>query len=174
MMVGVVIVLIVWVGVMIGLSHYQSARIPPLLHYPGTESVKEQLVPNLGWRKYWFKLDQDYPSTAAYDFYAKALVPKGWWLANRVAPGWYRKDEKGKVSDVFTATWVSPDRIYQVDLQMASIVHPKREGKRVISETRDPGLLVYVTMRRSMGPWLLEKEGKSPGRGELDMKGPGK
>ena len=174
MMAGVIIVIIVWVAIMIGLSRYQSTRIPPLLHYPGTESAKEQLVPNLGWRKYWFTLDQGYPSTAPYDFYAKALVAKGWWLANRYTPAWYRKDGKEEASDLFAATWVSPDKVYQIDLQMASKVHLKREGKRVTSEVRDRGIAVYVTLRRSIGPWLVEKEGKSPGRGEIDMKGLGK
>jgi hypothetical protein len=50
-----------------------------------------------------------------------------------------------------------------------------RTGKTITSEQRQPGIEVFVTLRRSMGPWLLETpEKKTPSRDTIELKETGK
>jgi len=163
-----------WVALMVVLARLQSggetSRGPALVHYPGTESVKEQIVPNLGWRKYWFTLKQPYPSTAVYEFYQNELLPKGWRRMGP-EPRWIRKAEKERVRDLFQTMWLSADRVYEIDLQMVSTAEVTRKGEAIATEERRPGIEVYVTLRRAMGPWLLESGGKrEPPPGTIDLK----
>ena len=178
LIVAILVVVVGWALLMVALGKWQSrksvAMMPALLHYPGTESVKEQLIPNLGWRKYWFALDQDYPSTAVYQFYQNELSPKGWRRFG-ATPTWVRVPGKDQARDLFQTVWVSADRVYEIDLQMVSTVDVTTRGTAVTSEKRRPGMQVYVTLRRSMGPWLLQpgKQG-APSPGAIDVKETGK
>ena len=178
LIVAILVVVVGWIALMVVLGKWQNRqaveRGPALPHYPGTESVKEQLVPNLGWRKYWFTLDQDYPSTAVYQFYQSELAPKGWRRIG-TTPTWVRVPGKDKMSDLFQTVWVSADRVYEIDLQMVSTADVTIRGAAVTSEKRRPGMQVYVTLRRSTGPWLLQpgKQGAPP-PGAIDLKETGK
>jgi len=151
-----------WVGLMVGLHKWQKSRSPSrtvvrpdLVHYPGTEGVPEQESENLGWRKYWFTFGEDYPSKTVYQFYQREMASQGWRLMPDREPEWIRRESKGKARDVFRATWLSPDRLYQLDLDMVSVAKVTREGDRVVSEEREPGMQVYVTLRRVMIPGML-------------------
>jgi hypothetical protein len=159
------------VGVTILLSQLQQRTQkpgPPLLHYPGTESVDEQQLPNLGLRKYWFTLREPYPSLRVFDFYQRELTPRGWHAAWKVAPAWQRADQGEVEHDVFSAMWLSADNVYQLQLQMNSTVDVTRKGDQVVSEARRPGIEVYVTQQRSLGPWLLQDK---PAQPPIDVKG---
>ncbi len=165
-----------WVGLMVGLHKLQQARTPlrtvvrpELVHYPGTEDIPEQESENLGWRKYWFTFGEDYPSITVYQFYQREMAKQGWRLVPDREPEWIRQDEKGKVRDVFRATWLSPDRLYQLDLDMVSVASVTREEGRVVDEEREPGMRVYVTLRRVMVPgMLLPPTEPGPLKGEIE------
>jgi hypothetical protein len=156
-----------WVLVVVAVSHWQRRAPrrgePKLVHYPGTESVTEQEVPNLGYRKYWFHLDEEYPSTRVYQFYRKALAAQGWRFAWGEEPRWERRTEKGKAQDLFMAGWVSGDGLFEITLQMLSTVKVTTADGDVIAEERAPGMDVYVTMRRSMLPWGFGERPPSTG-----------
>jgi hypothetical protein len=158
---------VAWVLVVIGVSHWQRRASPPrepkLIHYPGTESVTEQVVPNLGYRKYWFHLDEEYPSTSVYRFYRKALAAEGWRFAWGEEPRWERRMEKGKAQDLFMAGWVSRDGLFEITLQLLSTVKVTSDDGDVISEERAPGMDVYVTMRRVLVPWGFGEEKPNAG-----------
>jgi hypothetical protein len=161
LVITIVVLAVVWLALMIALGRWQRGRRgggaaePKLLHYPGTESVREQTVPNLGWRKYWFALDEDYPSESVFYFYQNRLEPEGWRLAIPGEPQWYRRKGKGEDQDLFRASWISPNNLFQIDLDMVSTVKVRREGGAVLGEDREPGITVYVTLHRVIGPALL-------------------
>jgi len=154
------ILALAWAAIMLALGKWQRTQPravtePELVHYPGTERVQEQTSENLGLRKYWFLLNEDYPSKSVYYFYRNEYKEKGWRMVNPGEPQWYRRSEGGKLYDLFSATWVSPDRLFQLELQMKSEVTPiEREGE-VVGEERAPGIKVYVTQRRGLIPSLM-------------------
>jgi len=171
-------VLVVWVLLLVAVSRWQAHRppkgagaAPELPHFPGTENIGEQESENLGWRKYWFTLEEDFPSRTVYQFYQKELGAQGWRLVPEGEPQWVRQETKGEVRDVFHATWVAPNRLYEVDLDMMSVVEVRREGGRVMGETREPGIKVYVKLQRVMAPGLLfPPGGPEAGKGEIEVR----
>jgi len=169
----------IWLVLMVLLGKWQQGRgrraggaaEPRLVHYPGTESIPEQTVPNLGWRKYWFTLEEDYPSKSAFYFYRNELEGQGWRLATRGEPQWYRRTGEEENQDLFRASWVSPNGLFQVDLDMVSAVKVRREGEAVTGEDREPGIRVYVTLHRVMGPALLAPVGEPrSGRPQIEVR----
>jgi len=156
---AIIVLCLIWIAVTVVLARWQKGS-PPLLHYPGTESMPEQTVPNMGTRRYTFALHEDYPSLTAFRWYQQALAARGWKPLFQGEPGWRREVRGDTAQDVFTALWVSPNRVYQLQLQLLSTAKLTRAGDRVISETREPGLYAVVSQQRSMGPWLLEQEKK--------------
>ncbi len=171
---AVLLLCLVWVLITIGLAAWQRRSQPlgpPLLHYPGTESVTEQTVPTLASRKYWFQLREDYPSLSVFTFYQQALAARGWHSTWTVTPTWQRVPGEGQANDVFEAAWISPDRVYQLQLQMVSTVTVTKAGEST-TEVRQPGIKVYVTQMQSVGPWLLEQKPKEQ-RPSIDVKGKG-
>jgi len=169
----IVVVSIAWVAILVVLAQWQQrhpgdkrAQLEPeLRHYPGTEGVAEQTSVNLGFRKYWFMLNEEYPSKSVYFFYKTELGQKGWRLVNPREPQWYRRTQGDKVYDLFTAVWLSPDRLFQVELEMKSEVKPILRGGETVGEERGPGIAVYVTQRRVLNPALM-----APGREEPDRR----
>ena len=158
----IIAVCLAWLAIVIGLSKWQQSHRrtgagaePNLPHYPGTESVQEQTAPSLGWRKYWFTLNEDYPSKSAFYFYRNQLEPQGWRRTPEAEPQWLRPKSKEEAQDLFHATWVSPNRLFQIDLDMVSSVTLLREGDHIVGEERKPGIKVYVTLRRVLTPSLL-------------------
>ncbi len=168
------VVVIAWVGMLLLLAKWQRGRVaasaePELVHYPGTEGVQEQTSENLGLRKYWFLLDEDYPSKSVYHFYRDEYGKKGWRTVSPREPQWYRRSEGGKFYDL-SATWVSPDRLFQVELQMKSEVTPMERGGEVIGEERAPGIEVYVTQRRVLVPaFMLRPDERREPRGDIEV-----
>lgn len=159
---AMLVVALAWVLVVLAVSHWQHraprSSEPKLIHYPGTESVTEQVVPNLGYHKYWFHFNEEYPSIRVYQFYRNALAAEGWRFVWGEEPRWQRHTEKGKVQDLFMAGWVSRDGLFEITLQMLSEVKVKTDDGDVVSEERAPGMDVYVTMRRALAPWGLWEE----------------
>ncbi len=152
---------LVWALLVVGASQWQRRASrpnePKLLHYPGTESVQEQVVANLGYHKYWFHFGEEYPSTRVYQFYRKELAEQGWRFAWGEEPRWERRMGKGKAQDLFMAGWVSRDGLFEITLQLLSEVKLKTADGDIISEQRAPGMEVYVTLRRSMMPWATDR-----------------
>ncbi len=171
----ILLLCLAWVAVTILLARWtqrsQQHAGPRLLHYPGTESRPEQTLPTLNLRKYWFALPEDYPSLTVYDFYQRELTARGWRPLSPATPTWQRqldrKDET-KAHDLFDTTWISPDRLYQLRLQLLAEVTLTRDGDRITAEQRRPGLQVYVTQQRSISPWLLDPPRKERG---IEVKG---
>ncbi|MFB3881121.1 MAG: hypothetical protein ACE149_07650 [Armatimonadota bacterium] len=161
---------LLWLVLLAGLARWQRGRAAPataepqLVHYPGTENVAEQTSANLGLRKYWFRLEEEYPSESVYRFYRDQLEPKGWRPIGAVAPQWVRRSEKDVTRDLFATGWISPDGLFHIDLQMMSVVHPAKEGS-ASGEERERGIRVYVTLRRSAPPEILldQRPGPTPG-----------
>lgn len=167
----------IWLVLMIALGRWQRGRRggaaaePKLVHYPGTEGVEEQRVPNLGWHKYWFTLDEDYPSKSVFHFYQNRLESEGWRLAESGEPQWYRRKGKEEDEDLFRTSWISADNLFQIDLDMVSTVKVRREGGAVVGEDRKPGITVYVTLHRVVGPALLAPAGQAgTGRREIEVR----
>jgi len=171
------VILIAWVAVMAGLARWQRSRAvkqvavqPELPHFPGTEAVQEQTVPNLGWTKYWFTLNEDYPSKSVYYFYRKELEPQGWRRIPAAEPQWYRMESGEEARDMLRATWLAPNRLHQIDLEMVSVVELEREAASVVGETREPGIRIYVTLRRVLMPGLLRPpQPTQPPRGAIEV-----
>ncbi len=171
-------VMMVWVLLLVGVSRWQAHRpprgagmAPELPHFPGTEDIREQESENLGWRKYWFTLEEDFPSTTVYQFYQKELGGQGWRQVPEGEPQWMREEAKGEAHDLFHATWVAPNRLYQVDLDMMSVVQVRREGGRVTGESREPGIKVFVKLQRVLTPVLLFPPGEpGAGKGEIEVR----
>ncbi len=161
---AIAVVAILWVAALLLLSRWQRAdRGPELVHYPGTEDVPEQTSDSLGWRKYWFDLDEEYPSKSVFYFYRNELATRGWRFLGRDEPQWTRRRSRGKTYDVFYAVWVSPDRLFQIELQMRSAVEFVESGGEVVGEERAPTIQVYVTLRRALDPRVIAPP---PGEGE--------
>jgi hypothetical protein len=152
----IAIVAILWVAALMLLSRWQGGdRGPELIHYPGTEDVPEQTSAAIGWRKYWFDLDEEYPSKSVFNFYRAELGSRGWQLLGGGEPKWTQRRVKGETYDVFYAVWVSPDRLFQIELQMKSAVAFVESGGRVVGEERAPAIQVYVTLRRALDPGVI-------------------
>jgi hypothetical protein len=152
----IALVAVVWVAILFGLSKWQRSRPasrdqgPQLVHYPGTEQVEEQTSPNIGLRKYWFQLNEEYPSKSVYYFYQRQLGPQGWKLLGAAEPRWGRVVEGDE----------------RVDLQMMSVVKPVKGKDPLAGEERQPGIQAFVTLRRAMHPGLLMREPSKPSQGE--------
>jgi hypothetical protein len=145
-------------------------RSPQLIHYPGTEGIEEQTSPNIGLRKYWFKLNEDYPSKSVFYFYQNELEPKGWQRMGTAEPQWARQEVKGKAHDILRSLWVSPDRLFQLELEMMSVAAPIRSGDETVSEDREPGIRVYVTLRRTLHPGImLQRPAAEPPRAGIEV-----
>jgi hypothetical protein len=152
----------VWALVMLLLTVLQRSakpgRIPtePLLvHYPGYEDVEEQTSENLGFRKYWFTLNEDYPSKSVYYFYKNLLEAEGWRPLAAGEPQWTRQTTDEEARDLFHAVWVSPDSLFQIELQMLSTVQLVRQQEAVVLGEREPGIQVFVTQRRALHPGII-------------------
>jgi len=158
----VALVAVAWVAVLFFLTRWQretiptsDVREPELIHYPGTEGIEEQTSENLGFRKYWFTLNEDYPSKSVYYFYANQLEPEGWRPLHQAEPRWVRQTWKKDMRDLFQAVWVSPDSLFQIELEMMSVLHPIEQGKMTVGSEREPGIQVFVTLRRSLHPSII-------------------
>ena len=166
-----------WVVMLLLLAAWQrrsgSARSgsePELIHYPGTEDVAEQTSVNIGLRRYWFSLDEAYPSKSVYHFYDREYGERGWRRSHPGEPEWYRRSERGLFYDLFYAVWVGPDRLFQVELQMKSEVKPVWEGGELVAEERVPGIKVYVTQKRVVFPGTMGRpERRTRPRGEIEV-----
>jgi hypothetical protein len=152
---------VAWAAILIGLASWQRSRPagaraePQLLHYPGAEQVQEQTAPNLGLRKYWFRLNEDYPSKSVYYFYQDQLEAIGWQRLGTGEPQWVRRVESNLARDLFQAVWVSPDHLFQVELEMMSLVRPANDGSSPAGQEREPGIQVFVTLRRVLHPGII-------------------
>jgi hypothetical protein len=158
----IAVVAVLWVATLFLLAKWQRSggpsggpSEPELIHYPGYEGVPEQTSPNIGWRKYWFELNETYPSKSVYHFYRHELASRGWQLLGRGDPQWIRQTDKDQHHDIFQAIWIGPDRLFQIELQMKSEVDLIKSGDQVVGEERSPTILVYVTMRRAVAPQIL-------------------
>lgn len=181
----VALVLAAWVALLYGLARWQASRPggrpagsepgsePRLIHYPGTEGVAEQTSLNIGLRKYWFRLDEDYPSKSVYYFYRNQLEPRGWRRLGEAEPKWVRRLDKGAARDLFQAVWVSPDNLFQVELQMMSVVHQVKEREPASRERREPGIQVFVTQRRALHPGIIMQDRRHPSPAD-GISGPGR
>jgi len=166
-----------WVGLVVGLSRWQQSHHaarpsaePDFPHFPGTEGVAEQTSPNLGWRKYWFHLNEDYPSKSVLNFYQQEMATGGWRLVGSQLPQWHRRNGDEEAYDVLEATWVAPNRLFQLDLQMLSRVALVRQAEEVVSEDRAQGIEVYVTLRRVLAPGLIVPQAApSPPRPGIEL-----
>ena len=158
---AIAIATIVWVAILFVIARWQrgsskaSGSEPPLLHYPGTESVTEQTSPNLGFRKYWFTLNEDFPSKSVYLFYQRELGQKGWRRLGQREPHWMRQPAGDKARDMLGAMWVSPNNLFQLELQMVSTAKAVKQGDKIVGEERQPGIEVYVTLRRALSPGIF-------------------
>ncbi len=165
-----------WVVAMLLLTAWQrrtgqrrAGSEPTLIHYPGTEDRPEQTSLNLGFRKYWFLLHEAYPSKSPYQFYDREMRQRGWRRHGAGEPQWYRRAEGGRVYDLLHAVWVSPDGLFQMELEMTSAVTQTGGEEEAVSEEREPGIKVYVTQQRVTIPSLMIPKG--PGgrpRGEIE------
>lgn len=165
------VVVIGWVALLLVLSKWQRGQPPQLVHYPGQEDVPEQTSQTIGMRRYWFTLDEDYPSQSVYHFYHDEYRKRGWQAVGRGEPQWFRRTEGGDLYDLFHAMWVSPDHLFQVELQMKSEVKATKERGEIVSEERMPGIEIYVTQRRALSPSLVSPsapEGRPPAEIEVE------
>ncbi len=155
---------VVWVAVVLGISGWQRTRPPgaraepQLIRYPGTEQAPEQTSPNLGLHKYWFQLNEDYPSKSVYYFYQSQLAPQGWKQIGTGEPKWVRVIDGGNARDLLEATWVSRDNLLTLQLQMMSSVRPAKDERAFAAEEREPGIQVFVTLQRTLHPGIMLQE----------------
>ena len=154
-----------WIALMIGLSRLQNrtpqeSSLPQFPHYPGTETIQEQVMSGAtDIRKYWFFFNEDYPATTVYRWYQKQLTGEGTWFhPGSSEPTWVRTQQKDKSVDVFTAVWLSQDKLFEIDLEMVSTVPIMKQYGETIVKSRDPGMKVYVTLRRNMVFWGISEE----------------
>jgi len=176
----VAVVAAIWVAILVVASRWQGRGVeatgknaPTLVHYPGTENVEEQLSENLGFRKYWFTLNEDYPSKSVYYFYRDELEPKGWTPMQRGEPGWVRQFAKDEARDVFLAMWGSPDNLFQLQLDMMSVAKRVDEEGATPSEAREPGIEVFVTLQRTLHPGLIMRPKAPTTRPGVEIEGGG-
>jgi len=170
--------LLAWLALMMALGRWQrgaAQRRPPaepeLIRYPGAENAPEQVSPNLGFRKYWFHLREDYPSESVFSFYQRTLEERGWRLVGQRRPDWVRRQEKDRAWDQFDATWVDPTRLFQLDLQMVSALTAVGPGEGREARGREPGIEVFVTQRRVSAPaLLLPREKRREPRQEIETR----
>lgn len=174
LLIAVSIVAVGWVMLMVGLAKWQhgnaSRRVavePEFAHYPGTEDVQEQTSPSLGLRKYWFMLHEDFPSQSVFYFYEKELGAQGWRLVGKASPQWRRQTSRERTADVFRATWLDPKGLFQLDLEMVSPITAVKHELSIVTEEREPGMRVYVTMRRALAPGLVMPPQGGPPRSQV-------
>ena len=172
----VAVVAAIWVAILVVASRWHGKvggangeRAPALVHYPGTESIEEQTSENTGFRKYWFTLNEDYPSKSVYYFYKNELEPKGWVPLHKGEPQWVRQVAKNEARDVFQGMWGSPDNLFQLQLDMMSVSRPADEDQPLSGEVRDPGIKVYVTLQRTLHPGLIMRPKAPAGRPGVEI-----
>ncbi len=172
----VAVVAAIWVAILVVASRWQGRGVeatgknaPELVHYPGTRDVEEQHSENLGFRKYWFTLNEDYPSKSVYYFYRDELEPKGWVPLHRGEPAWVRQFAKDEARDVFLAMWGSPDNLFQLQLDMMSTAKRVDEDGVQPSEEREPGIEVFVTLQRTLHPGLIMRPKTPAGRPGVEI-----
>lgn len=160
----VAVIGIAWIAGLMLLARWQRATGtstemggPELIHYPGTEDIPEQTSPNIGFRKYWFELAEEYPSKSVFYFYQNELTSEGWQLLGDGQPRWKRYVSGDQGNDIFRALWASPDGLYQLELEMLSVAQLIKQDGEIVSEDREPGVKVYVTLRRAVIPHVLLK-----------------
>lgn len=159
LLVVLVAVLVGWVVLISLLSKWQRGRAgdrvtnePAFVHYPGTESVQEQTASTTGFRRYWFHLNEDYPSLSVYRFYKSKLEPDGWRAVGQSPPNWVSRPDKSATSDLLRATWIDKQGLFQLDVEMVSTVTATKQPDGTTVKARKPGIEVYVTMRRVLLP----------------------
>lgn len=157
-----------WMLAMGMLGRWQASRDqrrgsqPELPRYPGTETAEEQTSPSIGLRKYWFRVAEDYPSDSVYRFYRRELEGKGWRLVrNATRSGWTRQRQGEVLLDVFRAIWLDAKGLFQVELEMTSTVRQREGDLGQLVQEREPGMKVYVTMRRVLVPGLAPPPDRS-------------
>jgi len=174
------VVFVVWLVLVAGLAkwqRWQAARDTEaavvevdLPHYPGTEDIQEQTSPTLGWRKYWFELDEGYPSKSVVYFYRNQLEQAGWRLLGPGEPEWYRRESPDEVRDLLQAVWLSPDALFQIQVDLVSVVDQVMHEGEPVGEQRQPGMYVYVTLSRAMMPMLIRPGPERPRpRSEIEV-----
>ena len=174
----IAVVAAIWVVILVVASRWQGRGVqatgknaPALVHYPGTTNVEEQLSKNLGFRKYWFTLNEDYPSKSVYYFYRDELEPKGWTPMQRGEPRWVRQFAKDEERDVFLAMWGSPDNLFQLQLDMMSVAKRVDEAEPLSGEVREPGIEVFVTLQRTLHPGLIMRPKAPTTRPGVEIEG---
>jgi hypothetical protein len=100
-------------------------------------------------------LNEDYPSKSVLSFYQQEMDARGWLLVGNPQPRWHRRNGEEEAYDVLEATWVAPNRLFQLDLQMLSRVALVSQAGEVLGEDRARGIEVYVTLRRVLAPGLI-------------------
>jgi len=178
LLVALGVILVGWIVLMVALARWQRGKAgektwsePELVHYPGAESAPEQTVPNLGIRRYWFHLSEDYPSQSVFGFYRKMLEAEGWRRVGENPPTWVRRQSKDEIWDGFDASWTDPKGLFQLDLQMVSQVRLARHEGSEPTERREPGIEVFVTQRRALFPgFALPPQRSAPPRREIEVR----
>jgi hypothetical protein len=66
---------------------------------------------------------------------------------------------------------MDPKGLFQLDLEMASTVRLAKHDLGTETQDREPGIKVYVTLRRSLLPgMLMPPEEAAPPRGEIEVR----
>lgn len=161
LVVALVAMLVGWILLLTLISKWQRGRAgervtnePALIHYPGTEAVEEQTASTTGFRRYWFHLNEDYPSLSVYQFYKNKLEADGWKPVGQSPPVWVSRPDKNATSDLFRATWVDRKGLFQFDVEMVSTMTETKRAGGATSKDRKPGIDVYVTIRRVLLPGI--------------------
>jgi hypothetical protein len=162
MLIAFAVLGLVWALLLAGLVRWQRGAAqrrptnePEFIHYPGTENIEEQTSANLGFRKYWFTLNEDFPSTSVYLWYKNELEQKGWKPVSAREPRWTRHVAGKEARDIFQAMWISPDNLFQLETELVSIARPADEDNPLLGEQRDEGIQVFVTLRRALHPSII-------------------
>jgi len=129
-----------------------ESQEPALPIYPQAYQVRNMSIPDRGWRRIIFQVEEDYPSQRVLDFYTKTLGERGFQV-NRPEdlPSWRpMKAEKDFRRLKLKQVWIDAPQLHLVELAIFAVEDYQwdPEKSRIIGRQIRPGQEVVLTLSR--------------------------
>ena len=144
----------VWIVVLVVLSRtHRVARSPEpkavLPVYPKAYQVDLRTFPDRDWTSANYLVPLDYPSMDVFTYYDERMTQQGWSRVDAQGLSeWSVTPQDGGEHAALTASWLGPNRLLRLDLQLAW--DSPKGGKE--SDAAAPKMRVSASMSRNYVP----------------------
>lgn len=151
--IAVALLLLTWIVVLVALSRLQPVQrgqqSAPLPIYPEAYDTSIRSLPDRGWRGATYAVALDYPSLVVFDYYDERMREQRWSRLDAPArPQWQVSKRDGGQRAVLVATWLAPDQLLRLDLQLIW----ERRSPPAPDAASGPHMQVIATMSRNLIP----------------------